>query len=245
MKRNFKMVSAIVLVTMIFTLMTVGINGSNAVDALEVDKEVKIITSNGMAVMSARPDVAYITVGVIEEGKELADIQDKSNKKMTSVIEELEALGIEEKDIKTLNFNISPKYDWSEKSEGRIVGYIVNNMVQVTINDLNKVGIVIDKVSLNGSNSISNLRFGLKDESALYNKALELAVKDAKEKAEAMGAGAGIKNIAVSKITETSQRNNTVINREADMVNKLTGASTPINTGELKVSASVTVDFSF
>jgi len=164
---------------------------------------------------------------------------------MASVINELKNLGIEEKDIKTLNFNISPNYNWSENGGGKITGYIVNNMVEVTINDLTKVGNIIDKVASNGSNSVSNLRFGLKDESSLYNKALELAVKDARSKAEAMGLGAGITNMSPVKITETSQRNNTMIFREAKALDNSSVTTTPINTGEIEINASVTIDFEF
>lgn len=246
MNKGFRLVSILIIVAM--TLMiSPNISDNNTVDAAEavIQENIKTITSNGTSSIEVLPDVAYITVGVVAEGKELTVVQEEANKNMTSAINELKKLGIDEKDIKTLNFNISPNYDWSEKSGGKIIGYVINNMVEVTINDLTKVGTIIDKVASNGSNSVSNLRFGLKDESVIYNKALELAVKDAKLKAESMGLGIGVTNMSPIKIVETSQRNNTMIYREAKAVDMAGGKDTPINTGEIKINASVTVDLGF
>jgi len=247
MKNNIKAIVGTALL-MVGVMSVVLINNPSIVNASEnvvEEKDVSIITSNGTSTIEVEPDIAYITVGVISENKELSVAQGTANKNMASVINELKNLGIEEKDIKTLNFNISPNYNWSENGGGKITGYIVNNMVEVTINDLTKVGNIIDKVASNGSNSVSNLRFGLKDESSLYNKALELAVKDARSKAEAMGLGAGITNMSPVKITETSQRNNTMIFREAKALDNSSVTTTPINTGEIEINASVTIDFEF
>jgi uncharacterized protein YggE len=228
-------------------LSTIAITNNNVVEANTVSTEtaeVRTISAYGEGAIEASPDVAYVSVGVITEGKELAKVQAENADKMTKVNASLTKLGIKKEEMKTVNYSVNPKYQWDEKTgNSTIVGYTVSNTVEVTINDITKTGTILDTAVANGSNSVNSVRFALKNQTDLYNKALEIAVKDAKAKAEAMGKGLSITNIQPSKITEVSNRTTPVYYESAAM--DMAKSSTPISQGQLKVSASVSVEFSF
>jgi uncharacterized protein len=228
---------------------TIAVTRNNIVEASTTNRDVsgiRTITSSGEGAIEAVPDVAYVNIGVITEGLELSKVQSENSEKMTKVIESLTQLGIKKEEIKTTNYNVNPKYEWNKDTgKSTIAGYTVSNILEVTINDIAITGSVLDEVVTSGSNSINSVRFGLKNETDLYNQALELAVKDAKAKAEAMGKGLGIIYIQPLRVTELSNRNTPVYFDKGAVAMEAAKVSTPINEGELKVTARVSIDFSF
>ena len=69
-------------------------------------------------------------------------------------------------------------------------GYIVRNQIEVRVDDLDKLGAVIDAAGASGATSIAGLRFDLKDRAVVERDALRLAVEDAMARARAIAAGA-------------------------------------------------------
>jgi uncharacterized protein YggE len=249
-KGILSVVLTVIMVLSIFALnqLNVPASAENQVMPISAPAEYfgeKTITTNGSASISVAPDVAYVNVGVIAEHKNLETAQAQANKQMKGVMESLTKLGIDEKDIKTTNFYVNPKYDWSrDTGVSNIVGYTVNNTVEITVNDLDKLGTIIDSVTANGSNQVSNIRFGLKDDSEIYNKALEVAVKNAKSKAEAIAKGLDAKDVIPVKVTESGY-SSPVMYDKGMVVRDMVAESTAISTGELQVTASVSIEFSF
>jgi uncharacterized protein len=222
---------------------------NNLVEADTITKpasESRTITSSGKGAIQATPDVAYVNMGVITDGQELSKVQAENAEKMAKVMASLSELGIKKDEMKTISYNVNPNYKWDEKTgKSFIVGYTVSNTLVVTINDISQTGNLLDKVVASGSNSINSIRFGIKNEAELYNQALELAVKDAKAKAAAMGKGLGIENIQPLKITESSNRYTPIYNERSIPAMDSAKAATPISGGELEVSATVSIEFLF
>lgn len=245
-KRNI-LIGAFAAAALLFSTFMVSKNNVVEANTGTADtSQVRTITASGEGAIQASPDVAYVSVGVITEGKELAKVQADNTDKMTKVMASLTKLGIKKEEIKTTGYNVSPKYEWNEKtSVSTIVGYTVSNTLEVTVNDITKTGSLLDAAVASGSNTIYGVRFGLKNQTTLYNQALEIAVKDAKAKAAAMGKGLSITNIQPLKITEVSNRNTPVFYEGATASMDVAKATTPISQGELKVTANVTVEFSF
>lgn len=208
-------------------------------------QENNIIKVNGIASVEAIPDTAFINVGVVTEDKDLEKAQEEAKTRLNGINKTLEGLGIEEKDIKTLSYNISPKYVWNEKEmNNNIVGYTVSSYLEVKVKDINIVGKLIDKVTETGGNVVNGIRFKVSDELELYKKALELAVKNAEDKALAIGKPYNITKVRPIKIDETSNISNYVpVDRGAtssDLRNY-----TNINVGEMKITANVVVEFGY
>lgn len=225
----------------------VGKSSTVMADTSSITEQIKTITASGEGAIKVTPDVAYVTLGVVTEGKDLKTVQSENAVKMNEVMKSLTDLGINKEDIQTSNYYVSPKYNWDDKTgQSNIVGYTVSNTLEVTVNDIAKSGNLLDKVVASGGNRISGIRFDVKDKTALYNQALEIAVKDAKNKAIAMGKGLGITNIEPLRISEVGSRYVPIYaDKNMYTMNDSVAESTPISSGELEVTANVNVEFSF
>lgn len=148
---------------------------------------------SGVGKVFAKSDIANLTVGVKTEVKTTAAEAVKENtKKMNEIIKALKDLGIEEKDIKTVNYNLNPSYDWTTGRQ-KLLGYEVSQNVTIKIRDLDKIGETISKTTEKGANQIGNIEFTIDDESELKAQARSLAIEKAMTKAQEVAQKTGIK----------------------------------------------------
>lgn len=150
------------------------------------------------------PDIAKVTIGIEKQGQSLKKAQgevDTTSKKLTDT---LKKLGIDEKDIKTTNYNVSPEYDYSN-SPYRISGYRVSTNYEVKITDFEKVNDALTIATTEGANIIGDISFEVneKTKTEYTNKAREEAVKLAKEKAAGLAKAAGISLGKIVNVTES------------------------------------------
>lgn len=118
----------------------------------------------------------------------------------------------------------------------------MRNSVTVTVHDLNAVGGVIDAALANGANEIHSLEFLSRDTSKARDQAMLHAVRDAQEKANTIAKGVGMHVIGIKSISEST---------DGAISHPLTGdlamaskrAATPIEAGNLTVTATVRIDF--
>ncbi|MDI6600851.1 MAG: SIMPL domain-containing protein [Thermoanaerobacteraceae bacterium] len=208
------------------------------------DETKNVITVNGEGVIKVKPDMAYVNMGVETINKTAKEAQDKNADAMNKLIQALKGLGITEDDIKTTNYSIYPEQYYDDKTNQNIIsGYHVTNMVEVTVRDINNVGNVIDSAGESGANRMYNVRFTISDDSAYYQQALKIAAKNAKDKAEGIAKGLGVNLGAPVKVIEQSSGGPIVYNNIEYM--KAREAATPISSGELEITAQITVDYSF
>jgi uncharacterized protein YggE len=163
----------------------------------------RVITVVGIGKASAIPNIARVTLGVDIVNARLNTALSEVNKKTSDVIAALKKAGIDDKDIRTLEFNVFPQQAYGPNGPGPITGYRVANNVRVTIRDLSKVGPVLDAAVTAGANTINNLAFSLDDDSPMQSEARTNAVKDAKFKADTLAkeAGATVGNvISISEV---------------------------------------------
>lgn len=159
----------------------------------------------GSGTVYAKADIANITVGLKTGTKKTAaEATSESTKKMDAIIKSLKDLGIDEKDIKTTDYNLSPVYNWTEKQGQVLTGYEVSQNVGVKVRDLSKIGDVIAKTTEQGANQIGNVSFTIDDEYALKNQARELAITKAKEKAALIAQQTGMKLGEVKSVYESA-----------------------------------------
>ena len=208
------------------------------------EKEPSILSVSGSGMVQSTPDQATITIGVVTQGLTAGDAQQENAVKATAIHEALRTLGIEDKDIKTEEYNFRPEYN-REGNERVIVGYTTSNTIRVRVRDVTMVGDVVDTVLTSGANTIHSLDFSIRDTNALRQKALESAVKDAREKANAIAHALGSRIIGVQHVTENTgmfqprQSNMMVMTKSMDAL----AESTPIDGGTLSMTADVHIDF--
>ena len=198
------------------------------------------VTGNGEA--AAVPDIAKISIGVTESSKNVTDAQTKVNSKVKNITDALIGLGVEEKNIKTTNYSVSPDYSFNRFQE--ITGFTVNQNLEVK-SDIKEINQVIDASTANGANIAGGIEFILTDEKQLEleNKARKEAVEKAKIKARSLADAAGIKLGKVVDVTESTGQEPRPVFLEAKADQAEPDQTTNITPGENKVEVTITLTF--
>ena len=162
------------------------------------------------------PDVAEFGFEVITQGgKDIASIQQENTSKANAVIDFVKSNGVDAKDIKTKNYDLSPRYQYyncyGQDSAGKpcpppeIVGYTITQSVAVKIRDFAKVGTILSGVVEKGANAVSQLTFKIDDPTSVQDAAREEAIKKAQAKAEAIARAGGFRLGRLLAIEEGSR----------------------------------------
>ncbi|PIS08699.1 hypothetical protein COT75_05420 [Candidatus Beckwithbacteria bacterium CG10_big_fil_rev_8_21_14_0_10_34_10] len=157
---------------------------------------------SGEGLVTAVPNLAEINLGIRIEKMTVAEAQKEANRVINTIQDELKVLKIDEKDIKTLSYQVYPNY--GPLGERRVTGYVVDTSLRVKVKDFDKINQVIDLGSKNGANQIGSLSFSLDEEDLEKekNKAREEAVAKAKEKAKNL---ANISGVRLGKIISVQE----------------------------------------
>jgi len=150
----------------------------------EVDE--RWVCVKGLGVAESAPDLAILRLGVISTAKTAQFATASNNRSMEKILENLEREGIEEKDIETTNFNLTPQREYRKNLPPLIVGFQVSNTLMVKIHDLDKVGEVMQAAIEAGGNNFQSLEFTISDPSEQKDEARRRAVKDAVSRAETL-----------------------------------------------------------
>jgi len=156
-------------------------------------ENLRSMTVNGTGRITLVPDIATINIGVRTEADNVTDALDGNTAQANAISDVLEALGVEEKDIQTSNFNVYPSDQYNPMT-GEIEGqyFVVENTVNVTVRDLASLGEVLSAVVEAGANNIYGINFSVEDREEAVAEARRLAIEDAKAKAEVIASDAGV-----------------------------------------------------
>ncbi len=205
-----------------------------------------------MGEVFARPDLAVVTFSVVNEARNVTEALAGNTTKMNAVIDAVKKQGVDSKDLKTTNFNIYPRYEYIGTEAGKaiyppqgrrvLVGYEVNQSLEVKIRNLDKVGNIIQTATDAGANELGGLYFTIDNQDALQKEARQKAIQEAKNKAKDIAQDLGV-NLA--RIVNFNESGFTPIRYMADYETaKGMGGGVPqIETGENKISASVSITY--
>ncbi len=208
-----------------------------------------VLTVNGEGKASATPDRATVRVGAVAQAKDASEAQAQVSAIVTKSIEAIKGLGIDAKAIQTSGVSLHPVYSHDRSAEekdvpGRphITSYAAQNGVTVRVDDLAKLGQVIDLAVANGGNSIDGVNFELKDDAPKRKEALKEAATEAKGKAEAIAEAMGLELLGVQEVVEGGV--NVVYPMMGRGAMELSSAdSSPIEAGQVETTASLTVTY--
>jgi hypothetical protein len=204
------------------------------------------ISTTGTGDVAAAPDRAQITLGAVVETRQAADAQGQLAQIMQRVLKEIKAIGVPDEKIRTTGLSLTPVYSQPKpkadpEPEGpRIVGYRATSSVRVQLDDLDRVGAVIDAGIAAGANQLSNLSFDLRDDLGHRQQALRLAAREARVKAEAIAAALGLQLGEVLEVREDGAQISYPVERRFAAP---AAAGTPIQPGQVQVTAAVTARF--
>ncbi|MBU4205073.1 SIMPL domain-containing protein [Patescibacteria group bacterium] len=198
------------------------------------------ITVSGEGKVYATPDIATVQLGVTNEGDDISVIVQKNTETMNSILKDIKDLGIDEKDIKTTQYSLSPRYDWI-KGERVFKGYIITQQINVKIRDFTKIGDVLGTGTENGATLVGDLSFSIDDPEKARQEAREEAIAKAKIKAENIAEASGLKIIKLLNVQESSYDPyyyNTVM-RESGLGGAIEAPVPEIQPGQQEVTITV------
>jgi len=213
------------------------------------------ISMNGEGEVVAIADVAIFNFAVSESALKVEDAQKTAAEKINKALEYLKTQGIQEKDIKTTSYNVNPKYEWKQGicnqnfcdgGKNVLTGYEVSQNIDVKVRDTSKAGEILAGIGSIGISNVSGLQFTVDDDEALKNEARAKAIKNAKDKAEAVAKSLGIKIVKVSSFYEEIDQPMPYdgYGRGGDMMEaKVASVAPEIPTGENKIISTVSVTF--
>lgn len=204
------------------------------------------ISVSGTASISLTPDIATLVLGVEALDETVAQARSNAAQAMAGIVDVLKAAGIEDKDIQTQRLSIQPQYDYSSETR-KLTGFSVNNIVNVTIRDIDSVGSIIDQaVSAGGDlTRIQSIYFSVDDTSPYEAQLIEDAVNDATEKAQHLADLTGVTLGRPISISYGSGVPYPVLDRSFAMAMEESAAfDTSISPGEVETSVTVNILFS-
>mgnify|MGYP000849219941 CR=1 FL=1 len=209
------------------------------------------ITVSGEADRFVQPDLAVVSLGVRNEADTVEAAMTENTERMNRVIEAMRSeLGIPEKDLKTTQLNLSPRYEWREtrdngSGERVLVGYEVSQSLQIKIRDFDQVGQVMQQAGSLGANQVGDLVFTLEDETAVKEELRAEAIAQAQAKAETLADQIGVKLVRITGFREDLSAINwprAAGNVAYDSVAESVPAPS-IQPGENKVEVSVSITY--
>jgi uncharacterized protein YggE len=201
--------------------------------------ETPSIVVSGEGIVKVTPDQAWVRIGAESRSKTSKDAQQRNAEVMTAVQQKIASFGIPKEAIKTVGVDLQLEFDYRDgKQTPR--GYLARNTIEVRVDDLAKVGDVLDAAVGSGATMIHGLRFDVKAREAIQQEALKTAVGSAMAKANAIAAGAkrGVDRILRIEEAFTGGEGPRPMVERAVMM-KMADTPTPIEAGEIEIRAQV------
>src|SRR6266478_752721 len=189
-----------------------------------------VITS-GDGLVSKKPDLALISVGVESKESTAAAAQQDLAAKAGKLIARAKALGIADKDVNTSGYFVGPNYI----SSNTIDGYRAFEQLRLKWHDVDTVGKTLDALVQEGGGTQISVGFTLADPKVAQAVARSLAIGDARSRAQAMAGASGVKLGKVLRVSDLSVTGYRSANY--DLGAAAASASTQIPVGQLDVQA--------
>jgi len=199
------------------------------------------ISVSGEGRVSADPDMAEIIIGVESRAPTAKEAASQNSDDMNQVMAVLEEMGIDEEDIQTVDYSIRAEIDYRADEGPRVVGYVVDNMVRVKVRDLDLVGDLLDEATEAGANNIYGITFTVEDPRPFQEQAREMAVADARSKAQQLAEAADVRLGDLLSLSEYMVEGPVLVERAA--AEGMGGGAPPISPGQLEITIQVQMSY--
>lgn len=197
------------------------------------------VTGNGE--IECEPDLARVRVAVRSRQPSAKEAAKQLEQKIAAVIEALtQTAKLPKDDLQTTQLSIHQNRHKPEGKKEYVIEYVAHTEIMVNVRDITQLGQVLDVAHGAGIDELEGLEFDLQDQRSPKRKALALAVKDARARAETLATNAGMAVGAVLSMTDGPDYD---IDRSGSMLSSSIGYAGAIATGSIAVSAQAHVKF--
>ncbi len=228
--------------------------------AQEIDK-LPVITVTGTAEVQIAPDEAVFSIDVAKTDKDLAVAKRLNDESVGKILELTRHFSISPQNVQTAQIAVDMKYESIRDGKTRVLnddgdeigkrvfrGYEVSKSVTVRLTDLSRFEEFFAGVLQTGVSAVNSVKFETSKLRENKDKAREMAMKAAKEKATAMAAAVNQSIGRAIKITEGNVGGQTFANYSSN--SNATGTAgvfaeslVTFAPGAIKIEAQVTVSF--
>ena len=219
------------------------------------------INVSGSAEVKVAPDEIRLSVGVETRDENLDVARQQNDERIAHALAFLKGGGVKDKNVQTDFISVEPDYNYNS-SHVKPVAYIVRKSIEFQVTAITNFEGIVTGLLTNGVNYIHGIDFRTSQLRKYRDQARELAIKAAKEKADAMASALGVKRGKVSSINVNDwsggwggyqnrwgaqwgingQFQNAVQNL-GDIAGSQDNAAETFSVGEISVSATVNASF--
>lgn len=161
----------ILILTMLSTFGAMSQEQKNTIPQIAVSGEGKV---------KVTPDIAIITLGIQNSGKEAKEVKTLNDVVIDKVIKYIKKFNIPTSDYQTAQMNLYKNYDIEKKK----YSYEANQTITITLKDLSKYDLFMMDVMETGINRIDGVEFKSSKMEQYETEARKKAMLHAKKKAE-------------------------------------------------------------
>jgi uncharacterized protein YggE len=212
--------------------------------AARADDLPRIITVAGTGSVDGAPDLARLTFAVERRNPSMRAARDGVVRVSREFLALCARLGIPETKVRTAGLSIQPDYRYNnDGSAPTLVGYLVQRQLEVELNDLDKLGELIEGAIDAGISQASPAQLDSSKRAELTRDALAAAATDARRNAERIATTLGARLGPVRQVTVGDATPPALPMLKMAMAADARADSATYSTGEVRFEARVTATF--
>jgi len=200
------------------------------------------ISISGQGKVSAKPDIGQVDLSVISDAATVVAAQKDNTDKMNKITQAMKDLGIKDEDLKTTNYGIYPRYQYT-KSINQIIGYEVSQTLTVKIRNLDKAGDILGQAATLGANQVGSLIFTFDNPESIKSQARQQAIANAKQKADDLAKTLGVTLGKLTSFSESYSGGPIPYSNAAYGIGGGGGGTPEIQTGQNEVQVDVSLTY--
>ncbi|HEX7013188.1 MAG TPA: SIMPL domain-containing protein [Steroidobacteraceae bacterium] len=220
--------------------------------AQTAEQHPRSINVNGYGEVKGEPDKATLTLGIEARKPELEAARAEVLKGVEAVLELTREMKIDQKSVRATRIHVQPEYNYLPARDGsppdrKLIGYYVSRQIEVELDDLSKLGTLIERAVDLGVNQIGDPQLDSSRRHELQREALAKAVEDARRNAEVVAKAAGAKVGAVRVLNASTPQPTPppmpMMMMRASALEASDKAAGTYQSGEMTFSSSVYVQY--
>ncbi|MDI6854230.1 MAG: SIMPL domain-containing protein [Deltaproteobacteria bacterium] len=214
-------------------------------------QEAATIEVEGEGEVLAKPDIAHLTLAVETQAPQVEEARAVNARASEALLKAVKGMLKDDEKIQSVSYQVYPVYQQREKSQAgqkvkttEVAGYKASHFFRVELRDLSRIGQIADAALKSGASRVQGPYFDHSQKDKLQQQAAVLALKRARELAEALAQSAGLKVMRLKKLsTAAAPRPVRMARAELSMAPGEAAPETPVEVGEEKFQARLTAIF--
>ncbi len=203
-----------------------------------------ILEVNGEGLVKVLPNEVVLNFNISDTQKDAKVARDNVEKVVREFSKNVAVAGIDDKKFVADNLYINPQYNYYDNVR-KLEGYNARRDVKVTLDDFTLISKVTDLALKAGINGVSGIQYSVSDSKKYNDKALELAVTDAKDKANQIAKGFDMKVFGVKKVILVDEGRQPIMYRAAApmLSSKANDSESVYSQEDIEIKQRVIVEF--